>query len=201
MNETIVIGLMGPAGSGKSSVADYMVEKHGARRYSFAAPLKELVRRAFDLTHEQVWGTQEQKETIDPRYNRTPRWLLQQIGTEGCRAVLGDDIWIKTCLRQIVSDAPALAVIEDVRFKNEARAISEWTDVAAIDGYVWRLLPPTGRATTEISSTHASETQWRDAPADYELAPIDRGLSLLFTLVDDVCRQMRLFPVRPQISM
>ncbi|WP_346927659.1 hypothetical protein, partial [uncultured Arthrobacter sp.] len=39
-----VIGLSGFAGSGKSTVANYLVEEHGFTRLSFAAPLKKMLR-------------------------------------------------------------------------------------------------------------------------------------------------------------
>src|SRR5678809_1072818 len=110
---TLVIGLAGPAGSGKSSVGAYLAEHYGAHRYAFANPLKELIRRAFDMTEAQLYGTQRDKETKDPRYNVSPRWLMTHIGTEGIRSVFGPDIWAETTLKQICEERPKFAVIED----------------------------------------------------------------------------------------
>src|SRR5688572_6506000 len=36
------IGLLGANGAGKSTIADYLVEHHGYRKLSFAAPLRDL---------------------------------------------------------------------------------------------------------------------------------------------------------------
>lgn len=187
---TLVVGLMGPAGSGKSTVAAYLAKRYSGVIYSFARPLKEMVRRAFDLSHEQVYGTQDQKEKTDLRYGVSPRWLLQRIGTDGCRAVFGENFWAERCLTQISRDRPALAIIEDVRFINEAVAIHEAREV---DGWVWRLECP-DRQTAEVSSAHASETDWARAPYDRVVsAKISEGAQALLAAVDRTVESMPSF--------
>lgn len=182
-DHTIVVGLLGPAGAGKSSVAEHLMRKYGAERHSLAAPLKEIAKRTLNFTDEQMWGTQAQKEAEDPRYGFSPRWFLQRLGTEGCRAVLGEDVWTKACLRRISLMRPRLAVIDDVRFVDEATAIRAMTDAR---GVIWRLEAPSRE--TQADATHASESEWQRAPHDIMLAPLSRGLELLFSLVDDACR-------------
>ncbi len=200
---TTIIGLMGPAGAGKSSVAQYLVERYGARRYSFAGPLKELAMRTLDLTHEQCWGTQAQKEAVDPRYGFSPRWFLQRLGTEGCRKTFGHGFWVEQALAAVKRDAPALAVFEDARFINEAVAIRAFTEKRAagdrVSGFVWCLDSP-GRE-TEADSSHASEREWCDAPRDHLIKPEARGLDTLFGLVDEACRKFVIFPKRPEVSL
>ncbi len=185
---TRTIGLLGPAGAGKSSVAEYLERCYGAKRYSLAGPLKEIAMRTLDLTHDQCWGTQAQKETVDPRYGFSPRWFLQRLGTEGCRAVLGDKIWTQTCLTAISRDRVDFAVIEDVRFMNEAEAILFDTSYGRT-GQVWRLVPPAQTDSID-TGTHASESEWRRAPFSREIVPNARGLKELFGLVDDACASL-----------
>src|SRR5690349_10218769 len=98
---TRIIGLLGGAGAGKSTIASYLVEKYGAKRYRLAGLLKEIARRTLDLTVEQVDGTQAQKEAVDERYGFSPRWFLQRLGTEGVRATLGQDFWTRALMAQI----------------------------------------------------------------------------------------------------
>lgn len=197
---TIIIGLLGPAGAGKSSIAKYLVEHYGAKVYSLAGPLKEIAKRTLDFSDEQLYGTQEQKEAIDPRYGFSCRSFLQRLGTEGCRAVLGDDVWTKACLDKIERERPPVAVIDDVRFKNEAALISGrrcWLPSLGYDhaedgqptiaGTVWRVEPPLDARTAEravAAGEHASEREWREAKSDYVIAPTARGLEELFRLVD-----------------
>lgn len=186
---TIIIGILGGAGTGKTSVAEHLIKTFGAVRHSFAAPLKEIVRLAFDLRHEQVYGSQAEKEAIDPRYNVSARWLLQRIGTEGVRAVLGSDFWITACLhgiqdagrqREALGGKPYIAVIDDVRFENEATAIRKR------DGVTIRLHAPIGSAAeTSIDASHASEANVYSIFADAEIQPKCRGLAELFKTVDE----------------
>lgn len=176
---TMIIALTGPAGAGKSTAAAHLAARYGAMRYSLAYPLKEIARRALDFTHAQVYGDQATKDATDPRYGFSPRWFLQRLGTEGIRAVLGADFWTRHALGRIAADAPECAVIDDCRFVNEADAIR------AAGGAVIRLHPPRDEAAA-AEDTHASEQQWRQIVADYEIRPSRRGVDALRTLVDDV---------------
>lgn len=172
-----IVGLLGPAGCGKSSVASYLSNKYGAKRYSFAQPLKEIVRLSFDLTESQVYGTQAQKEAVDPRYNVTPRWLLQRIGTQGVRAVLGPDFWWQHCLAQIERDAGEVAVIEDCRFENEVNGL------LAKGASIWRIEAP-GERDTQADQNHQSEAEWAQCAYTNQVKPAEYGLLELYDAAD-----------------
>ena len=121
---SLIIALMGPAGAGKSTVADYLVKSYGATRYSLMGPLKAFAKAIFDFTDQQLYGTQAQKEAPDPRYcGKSARWFLQKLGTEGGRATFGQDFWTKMCVDRIARDGHPLAVVDDTRFINEAQLI------------------------------------------------------------------------------
>ncbi len=192
-----VIGLLGAAGSGKSVASEYLVEKYGAKLYTFARPLKEIIRLAFDLTENQVYGTQKQKETVDPRYGVSPRWLMQRIGTEGVRNVMGSDFWWEYCMGQILTDNPELAVIDDFRFQNEVNGflslnesgISE--DIANVVE-IWRMEAPEGSAISQADPNHQSEAEWTKCQYTRGIKPHRWGLSELYDCLDEAAYAAKL---------
>lgn len=127
-----LLGLLAKSGHGKTTVARHLVQAFGAEIRSLAAPMKRAAQNVFGFTPEQLWGTQEEKEAIDPRYGFSPRWLLQRLGTEGLRKEFGEDIHLQALLhglRKEESGRPAgaaarLFVVDDVRFPNDAHFIA-----------------------------------------------------------------------------
>ncbi|MES1206213.1 MAG: hypothetical protein ABUS79_09775 [Pseudomonadota bacterium] len=127
-----LLGLLARSGHGKTTVARHLVDTHGAAIRSLAGPMKRAAQRVFGFSDAQLWGTQADKEAIDPRYGFSPRWLLQRLGTEGLRAEFGDDIHLRALIHGLRGEEaarppgapPRLYVIDDVRFPNDARFIA-----------------------------------------------------------------------------
>lgn len=95
---------------------------HPARRDAFAYPLKETCRIVFGFTDEQLYG--KLKGAVDPFWGFTPRWAMQQVGTEMFRKHIGSDVWVRSLVHRAQEDSPDThLMISDVRFENEARAI------------------------------------------------------------------------------
>ncbi len=119
-----ILALLAKAGHGKTTVAKHLETKYGARVVSLAAPLKRIAKVVMDFSDAQLWGTQEEKEAIDPRYGMSARIFLQKLGTEGIRANMGQEIWCQALLANIVKDHEedprrTVYVVDDVRFPNE----------------------------------------------------------------------------------
>ena len=183
----MIIGVCGFIGSGKDTVADYLVNLHHFRRESFANTLKDAVSAVFGWDRTMLEGRTKQarewREQVDTwwaeRLNMpklTPRWVLQYWGTEVCRDAFHDDIWIASLENKMRKTTDNI-VISDVRFPNEIKAIHnaggivvrvkrgedpEWYDAA-----VSANAGPNGNATWSISRSkleklkiHASETAW-----------------------------------------
>lgn len=91
--------------------------------YHFADYLKAICVDLFDLTHEQVYGTDDQKNTATP-YGKTARDFLQYFGTDVMRNIK-DTVWVDYTISKILKDKSELALIPDVRFPNEVDAIHE----------------------------------------------------------------------------
>ena len=129
----MIISIAGLIGSGKDTAADYLCTFHGFKRMSFAGTLKDAVAAVFDWDRELLEGStktsREWREQVDEWWaNRlgiphlTPRWVLQQWGTEVCRQNFHNDIWVASVenkLRNTKNDI----VITDCRFPNELQAI------------------------------------------------------------------------------
>ena len=62
-----LILLFGQAGSGKDTVADFMVQDHGAVTLALADPMKRLARHVFGFNQEQLWGPSSCRNAPDPR--------------------------------------------------------------------------------------------------------------------------------------
>ena len=131
-----LLGLLAKSGHGKTTVARHLVEAYGAQVRSLAGPMKRAVKSVFGLSDAQLWGTQAEKEAIDPRYGFSPRWLLQRLGTEGLRHEFGEDVHLRALahgLRREEAErppgtAPRLYVVDDVRFPNDARVLAAGGD-------------------------------------------------------------------------
>lgn len=123
----IIIGLAGSKGTGKSTVAKYLEENHGFTRMSFADPIRDMLCHLGVTRREMNF----EKETPLPRFNgKTPRQMMQTLGTEWGRGMVDQDIWTAHMGRRLTAIMAldngryeALVVIDDVRFDDEAAMI------------------------------------------------------------------------------
>jgi hypothetical protein len=65
-----LIGLSGLAGSGKDTIADFLVEEYGFVKISLSDVLKRVVRDVYGFTDNQLWGPSEARNEPDRRYPR-----------------------------------------------------------------------------------------------------------------------------------
>lgn len=116
----VPIAFMGFKGSGKSEAASYLRKKYGHKIHAFAHKVKDVCGMVFGLSHTQMY-TPEKKEIVDDRWGKTPRKLMQLVGTEFGRAI-DEDVWVKSLMLDV---GPHGWLIEDCRFPNEAEAVRE----------------------------------------------------------------------------
>lgn len=187
MSDKIIIGIAGLIGSGKDTVADYLVNFHDFRRISFAGALKDAVAVVFGWERELLEGRTKEsrvwRETVDPWWaeklnmpHLTPRWILQYWGTEVCRHHFHDNIWIRSVEHKLMRSTDNV-VISDVRFPNEIQSIRdsggliirtqrgpdpEWYRCAEIvnRGPTKNLSWASNKAILDTFKVHASETAW-----------------------------------------
>lgn len=132
ISKEILVGLCGPAGCGKDTVASFMT---GYRPYAFALPIKCGLNAMFGWSMSH-WSDRDWKERVIPSIGKSPRQLAQTLGTEWGRVCVSTELWTDLGLQawqlQRTTISPRM-VITDVRFDNEAKAIR------AAGGTVWRV--------------------------------------------------------------
>jgi rhodanese-related sulfurtransferase len=165
----MLIGLLGHAGSGKSTVAG-MLEDLDFAVESFAKPLKDCVSATFGWDRTLLEGETPEarawRERVDPWWAErlgepglTPRWALQRVGTEAMRAGLHEDVWIASLQRRLKGREGSV-VVSDVRMPNEAAA------VRAAGGKLVRIVRPGAPCTV---TAHVTESALDELAADVNL--------------------------------
>lgn len=205
----MIIGVCGFIGSGKDTVADYLTNFHEFRRESFANSLKDAVAHVFGWDRTMLEGRTKQarewREQPDTWWSNrlglciTPRWVLQQWGTEVCRRAFHDDIWIAS-LENKLRTSQDNVVISDCRFPNEIKSIRdaggiivwvqrgelpEWYEAALSfnKGPVRNVTWAISKGQLEKAGIHASETAW--VGTDFDLVLDNNGT------IDDLYEQVK----------
>ena len=122
-----IIGIIGAIGSGKDTIADYLIEAHGFKKASFARRVKDAAAAVFGWDRELLEGStresREWREQVDPFWGLSPRVALQKIGTEMFRTHIRDDIWVRALEKDLAAEPAQNFVITDCRFQNEIDTI------------------------------------------------------------------------------
>ncbi len=211
MNKKIV-GLLGFIGSGKDTVADYLVNEHNFKRGSYASSLKDAVSAVFGWDREMLEGrtdhARETREKIDTWWSErlnipdlTPRKVLQQWGTELCRDHFHNDIWVASLERKILTGTENV-VISDCRFPNEVETIRSmggtlimvrrgplpvWFDTAksAASGSRKDIIQ------LDKLGVHPSEWEWAATEFDHVIEN-DKSLVELYSTIDklEICNRL-----------
>ncbi len=96
------IGICGKAGTGKTAVADHLVNKYGYKRYSIADEVKRIAVRLFKMKEKD-------------------RKLLQDIGFK--MREIRPSVWIDFLIDQIRGKDKV--VVDDIRYPNEYEALKK----------------------------------------------------------------------------
>lgn len=176
----MIIGLLGRKGVGKNFVGNCLAQvvqkefRNFDFQLAFADPMKAFLVDALGLDRALVYGSDKDKNKPTkytweqmPEFVKvhfpgkagpmTIRHVNQVFGTELCRNIWGQDIWIEAMARRVVECqrkvVKSTVIITDVRFPDEALAIRKW------GGSIWRVEGPARGDEAEFNDLHSSESQ------------------------------------------
>ena len=98
-----IVAICGFQGSGKDTLASILIEKYGYKKLSFAGAVKDVASVVFSWDRKMLEGdtkeSREWREKVDEWWskklglpNLTPRYILQQFGTDLFRNHFHKDI-------------------------------------------------------------------------------------------------------------
>ena len=140
-----LVALTGAAGSGKSTVAKHLSNKRiPFVRTKFSGTLKKMLMQIPNVTTDMIEG--ELKEEPQELFGgKTPREVMQTLGTEWGRDSVYSKIWLDSWERSI-NDLTYI-VVEDLRYLNEAELVKRR------GGQIWRIKRPDYKCNGHISET------------------------------------------------
>lgn len=214
MQHTQLIGIIGLIGSGKDTVAQYLITQGGVKE-SFAKPLKDIVSVLFGWPRELLEGdtdrSREFRETPDMYWTRklgidnfTPRLALQLVGTDVLRNHFSETIWLNSLEYRVrgMQPRPESVVISDARFRNELDLIKSmggkiiWVQRGELpDWFTTAQEANEGNViskkimTTRYASVHTSEWDWAGYPVDHVIQN-NGTLTDLYRRIDEVRAQL-----------
>ena len=173
----MLIGFAGKMETGKTTAAEFLIDRYGFEKMSFATPLKKAVADLFEWNLEDLndYGF---KETVDPYWEVSPREVLQKFGTEFIREMINPDFWAMKLESRLVNRISKYnIVIDDIRFEEEADVIHDHGGIVIL---LERKDPQ--NSSIPIFRTHISEII--DFEWDYEIQNRGDDLSSLYTKIE-----------------
>lgn len=150
----MIIGLQGYAGSGKSTVAQYLATKHGFARRHIKQPIADMVASliadavpmGFDDDICRYLDGDLKRTPIPALGNRSATEIQQFLGTEFGRNFIHPDIWLD--IWSAWAAGHERVVQESVRFANEAERCDVVWEIRrpgyeALNAHVSEALPAT----------------------------------------------------------
>lgn len=179
--QTILLGLTGAAGAGKTTAANYLESEWGVLPVGLSDPILAMLLALFnDADVGDGWATERSLKEQSTSLGYSYRYLAQRLGTDWGREALDCGFWMRIAERKL-ADLEAggdHALVSDIRFPDEA----QW--LRARGGLLVRIERPDATPVQE----HESERHWRLLDADH-IVRNDGSLATLYDKLDRVMVQ------------
>ncbi|AFU88022.1 putative dNMP kinase [Caulobacter phage CcrColossus] len=178
-----IIAFTGLRGHGKDTAARALVRDYGYVQVNFADPLRKVCNLVYGVTFDEMLDPVLKEKALDRWPYKSPRELLQQIGTDMFRAYI-DDTWVQAWKNEVTAilegrkvngfggvREAAGVVCSDCRFLNEAAMI------ASLGGTLIKIEDPRKRAKLKLDerSLHQSEVEIDQLQVNWTITN-DRGI-------------------------
>jgi len=175
---TVLVGISGKKGSGKTSVAEGAIARLKLRgvtaaRRSFARRLKELCRELFGVPDEILFGDDAAKNRV-VCHDWSGREIMQHVG-QAMREI-DPEVWVRREIDDARRSGLDVVFFDDPRHVNEADAMDRTVRLERWNGVV---------------DTHVSETALDDYPFDHRIpgdGTLADAVSELTNYVEEVLR-------------
>lgn len=144
------IAFSGKMGSGKTTYADYLVDKYGFKKVSFATKVRDITKAIYNIPDEDMYGPNK------------PRELLQHIG-HVMRETMHKNFWVDSLLAQVRGNDHY--VVDDMRYYNEYEALGD-------NGFILiRLRAPERTRRARLGAAFTNPNHPSETDLDYQYLP------------------------------
>ncbi|TCS37458.1 hypothetical protein EDC30_104262 [Paucimonas lemoignei] len=169
-----LIGITGKAGAGKDTIGYHLRRNYQYMPVGFADPIRHGIAAMLDI--DPMHFAHPYKEQVLPEIGKSPRQLMQTLGTEWGRQLVHPDLWLIVARNAINSHwaVSKNVVITDVRFENEAALIR------SLGGAIWHIQ----RDSAGTAHQHVSESGVAFEPGVDKLVDNNGSFDDLFEQID-----------------
>jgi hypothetical protein len=125
MSDKTIIALTGAKGVGKTSIAKQIASRDSESRciLSFADPLRRMMAQLIPM--DAMTDPAQKEQPVEWLGGKSPRQLLQSLGTDWGRDMVSATIWIDAMRKLIAEQTFGTIIIDDCRFENEAQMVQD----------------------------------------------------------------------------
>lgn len=187
----MLIVFVGKIGCGKTTASKYLSTKYNFKEIAFADPLKKFAMNV-GFTHNQVYGTQEEKEEINEFWGMSGRKFMQIFGTDIMRKQsFIENFWVRVLEQSINKSINQRDnfVVSDGRFLDEIEMIRRK------GGIVVRILrndssEHSSENSSENSLNHSSEKEIDEITPDFVINNLSNNKEDFYIKIDEIIEKL-----------